>query len=113
MGEACKFLLRLLRVRQSRLTWKLAIRSTTSKQKSKIKKAFLQISSVSSSLANSWKMGVPSQTTTFRKSRHCTWCCGCEAGVDAKRGACYILLVAFGSTTSERLRVFIDTPCTS
>merc|ERR1712050_415551 len=89
MGEACKFSSRLLRVRRSRLTLKLVTRSTMSRQKSKIKKAFLQINSVSSSLANSWKMGVPSQTTIFKKSRHCIWCCGCEVGVDAKRGAYY------------------------
>merc|ERR1712039_1088678 len=72
------------------------------------------INSVSSSLANSWKMGVPSRTTIFKKSRHCTWCCGCEVGVDAKRRAYYVLRVAFGSTTSGRLfAVFIDTLCTS
>merc|ERR1712151_228759 len=99
---------RLLRVRQSRLTLKPATRSTTSRQKSKIKKAFLQINNVSSSLVNSWKMGALSRTTIFKKSRHCTWCCGCEVGVDAKRAAYHIWRMAFGTATSKSVfAVFI------
>merc|ERR1711920_1018753 len=50
---------------------------TTSRQKSRTRKEFHQTNSVSSSQGSSSRTGVPSRTTTFRRSQRCTWCFVC------------------------------------
>merc|ERR1712141_348373 len=68
------------RLSQAKLSlWKLRRQTPLrmSKPRFKTKKEFPQISSVSSSLASSWKMAVPCQITTSRRSQPSTWCCVC------------------------------------
>ncbi|VAI55734.1 unnamed protein product [Triticum turgidum subsp. durum] len=48
--------------------------STTSRPRSRIRRAFLRTSSASSSLPSSWRMAAPLRTTTSRRSPPSTWC---------------------------------------
>merc|ERR1712135_90753 len=66
----CRSLSRHSLVRPSPLRSSHLILSKTSRLKFKTRKESHQISNVSFSLENNWKMVVLSQTTTFKKSPH-------------------------------------------
>ena len=69
-----RFSSRLWRVRQSPSRWNPATALTMSKQRFRIRKAFLPINSVWFLLESSWRMGAPLAITIFRRSQLCIWC---------------------------------------
>ena len=63
------------RARRSPLRWSLRTPSTTSRPRSRTRRASPRISSASSLRASSWRTAAPFRTTTSRRSRRFTSCC--------------------------------------
>ncbi|XBJ03767.1 hypothetical protein VPH35_022836 [Triticum aestivum] len=76
-GEACRSSSRPSPARPSRLRWSLLTPSTTSRPRSRTRRAFPRTSSALSSQASSWRMAAPSRTTTSRRSPPSTLSCVC------------------------------------
>merc|ERR1712038_641536 len=71
--EVCRFSSRHSRVKPSLSMSSHQTPSTTSRPRFRIKRVFLQISSVLSLLESNWRMGVPFPTTTSRRNLLFTW----------------------------------------
>ncbi|XBH77184.1 hypothetical protein VPH35_103695 [Triticum aestivum] len=74
LGEACRSSSRPSPARPSHLRWNPPTPLTTSRPRSRTRRAFLRTSSASSLPASSWRMAALLLITTSRRSPPYTWC---------------------------------------